>query len=77
MVLVLLLPNAVLASHSGLTPLHEACNFGWFKVAKMLIESGADVCAPSLNGQTPLHNAVICGKSEVSLWPYYLCCFAP
>ncbi|CAN7991295.1 unnamed protein product [Ixodes hexagonus] len=48
-----------------MTPLHEACNHGWFKVAKMLIIFGADVSAPSKNGQTPLHYAVLCGKSEI------------
>ncbi|KAF7282805.1 hypothetical protein GWI33_001950 [Rhynchophorus ferrugineus] len=42
----------------GWTPLHEACNHGWYEVAQKLIQSGANVNAKGLDNDTPLHDAV-------------------
>lgn len=40
-----------------ITPLHEAAELGLFKIAKNLIENGADVNAKNSIGETPLHLA--------------------
>lgn len=42
----------------GWTPLHEACNHGWYEVACRLIQAGANVNAKGLDNFTPLHDAV-------------------
>lgn len=49
----------------GWTPLHEACNHGWYEVAFRLIQAGANVNAKGLDNQTPLHDASINGHVKV------------
>ena len=41
----------------GHTPLHRACFFAHSKIAKMLVEHGAQVDAKSIDGSTPLIQA--------------------
>ena len=41
----------------GVTPLHRAAQLGMESVAKVLLESGADVNARTVRGETPLHFA--------------------
>ena len=43
----------------GNTPLHLACQQGYFDVCKYLITKGADVKAVNQAGNTPLHEAVL------------------
>ena len=43
----------------GWTALHEACNRGYYLVAKHLIKAGADVSAKGLENDTPLHDACV------------------
>lgn len=45
----------------GWTPLHEACNHGWFDVAFRLVQAGANVNARGLDDDTPLHDAASYG----------------
>lgn len=49
----------------GLTPLHEACSMGNLRVARALLQCGADPDSSSENGRRPLHNAVESGHVEV------------
>ena len=42
---------------SGFTPLHIACVYGHFDIAKLLLEEGGDVEAKTKNGYMPLHLA--------------------
>ena len=51
---------------SGWTALHEACNHGWFDVAKALLKNGADVNVRGLDNDTPLHDSSINGHKKVS-----------
>lgn len=50
---------------SGWTPLHEACNHGWYGVALALVQAGASVNARGFDDDTPLHDAAINGHSKV------------
>ncbi len=50
---------------SGWTALHEACNHGWFDVAKTLLKSGACVNVQGLDNDTPLHDASVNGHKKV------------
>lgn len=43
----------------GWSPLHEACNRGFYHVSKLLIDAGADVNAKGLDNDTPLHDACV------------------
>lgn len=52
----------------GWTPLHEACNHGWYEIANLLIQFGADVNAPGLERDTPLHDAAINKHENVSIF---------
>ncbi|MEE3098852.1 MAG: ankyrin repeat domain-containing protein, partial [Pseudomonadota bacterium] len=45
----------------GYTPLHAAMRAGNLRVAKLLLEKGADVKAQGRKGRTPLHTAVRAG----------------
>ena len=47
------------------TPLHIACIFGKVDVAKILIESGADMNHPDNVGCLPLHYAAVQSNSEI------------
>ena len=51
--------NSYLESHNkiGYTPLHIACEKGYFEIAKLLLEMGADLNALDNYGSTPLFNA--------------------
>ncbi|XP_060519189.1 ankyrin repeat domain-containing protein 11 isoform X2 [Cylas formicarius] len=49
----------------GWTPLHEACNHGWYEVAFRLLQAGANVNAKGLDNDTPLHDAVINGHLKL------------
>ena len=45
---------------------HECCNHGHIDVATVLLDHGAVVNAPGLDGDTPLHDAVANGHFEVA-----------
>lgn len=49
----------------GWTPLHEACNHGWYEVAFRLVQAGANVNAKGLDNETPLHDAAINGHLKL------------
>ena len=49
----------------GWTPLHEACNYGHKRVVLLLLKHGANVNAKGMDGDTPLHDAVINVHLEV------------
>lgn len=55
-----------LLSSPGWTPLHEACNLGYYDVAKVLIAAGAEVNTQGLDDDTPLHDASSSGHKDVS-----------
>lgn len=57
---------------SGWTPLHEACNLGYYDVAKVLIGAGAEVNTQGLDDDTPLHDASSSGHKDVSFY-FKLC----
>lgn len=48
-----------------LTALHVAAHCGHVRVAKLLLERGADVNARALNGFTPLH--IACKKNRLKM----------
>lgn len=50
---------------SGWTPLHEACNHGWYEVAFRLVQAGANVNAKGLDNDTPLHDAAANGHFKL------------
>ncbi|CAH1123395.1 unnamed protein product [Ceutorhynchus assimilis] len=49
----------------GWTPLHEACNHGWYEVALRLVLAGANINAKGLDNDTPLHDAVVNGHLKL------------
>lgn len=51
---------------SGWTALHEACNRGYYEVAKQLLAAGAEVNTKGLDDDTPLHDASNNGHFKVS-----------
>ena len=53
------------SSSAGWTPLHEACNLGYYDVAKVLIAAGAEVNTQGLDDDTPLHDASSSGHKDV------------
>lgn len=54
-----------LASASGLVPLHNACSYGHYEVAELLVRHGASVNVADLWKFTPLHEAAAKGKYEI------------
>ena len=50
---------------AGWTPLHEACNHGYYDVAKVLLKAGAFVNTTGLEDDTPLHDAAVNGHTRV------------
>lgn len=50
----------------GWTALHEACNRGYYDVAKQLLAAGAEVNTKGLDDDTPLHDASNNGHLKVS-----------
>lgn len=50
----------------GWTALHEACNRGYYEVAKQLLAAGAEVNTKGLDDDTPLHDASNNGHFKVS-----------
>ena len=42
--------------HWGTTPLHAAAHANQAAIAQMLLDHGADLQAPDLNGQPPMHH---------------------
>lgn len=53
---------------AGWTPLHEACNLGYYDVAKVLIGAGAEVNTQGLDDDTPLHDASSSGHKDVGFF---------
>jgi broad specificity phosphatase PhoE len=51
---------------AGCTALHHAASYGFADVTGLLIMSGADVNAKSLNHMTPLHYAIMNGRTETA-----------
>lgn len=51
----------------GWTALHEACNRGYYEVAKQLLAAGAEVNTKGLDDDTPLHDASNNGHFKVNL----------
>ncbi len=51
---------------SMLQPLHIASMKGYFKIAKLLVNSGAEINAKDLNGITPLDYALMFGHEQVA-----------
>jgi ankyrin repeat protein len=46
------------AGQGGWTPLHVAVAEGQDKIVRLLVEAGADICAPTEHHRTPLHIAL-------------------
>jgi ankyrin repeat protein len=51
---------------AGWTPLHEACNHGWYEVAFRLVQAGASVNAKGHENDTPLHDAAMNGHLKLA-----------
>ena len=51
---------------SGNALLNIACNYGHFKVAKLLVDRGADISVRNKHGRTPLHEAASMGDFETA-----------
>lgn len=52
---------------SGWTALHEACNRGYYDIAKQLLAAGAEVNTKGLDDDTPLHDAANNGHYKVGI----------
>jgi len=57
----------VVGAQRGFTPLHMAAKFGKLKVARLLLEKGADANAEAKYKLTPLHVATHYGSTDVAL----------
>ncbi|KAK7933950.1 hypothetical protein WMY93_004846 [Mugilogobius chulae] len=53
------------ADKGGLVPLHNACSYGHYEVAELLVRHGASVNVADLWKFTPLHEAAAKGKYEI------------
>lgn len=53
------------SSCRGLVPLHNACSYGHYEVAELLVRHGASVNVADLWKFTPLHEAAAKGKYEI------------
>ena len=51
--------------YRGLVPLHNACSYGHYEVAELLLKYNANVNAVDLWKFTPLHEAASKGKVEI------------
>lgn len=49
----------------GLVPLHNACSYGHYEVAELLVIHGAVINVADLWKFTPLHEAAAKGKYEI------------
>lgn len=58
-------PKSGICSYLGWTALHEACNRGYYDVAKQLLAAGAEVNTKGLDDDTPLHDASNNGHLKV------------
>lgn len=58
-------PHRCLCPRSGLVPLHNACSYGHYEVAELLVRHGASVNVADLWKFTPLHEAAAKGKYEI------------
>ena len=47
------------------SPLMASCLGGHLEVAKALLELGADVTVPEMDGYTPMHGAAFQGRAEL------------
>jgi ankyrin repeat protein len=52
------------------TPLHHACHAGQLDIVELLLEHGADLDAPAMNGGTPLMRAI--ESSRIDLVQYLI-----
>ena len=52
-------------TQSGFTPLHIACVYGHFELARLLLEAGADIQAKTKNGYMALHLAAQYGHQWI------------
>lgn len=59
--------NVMLSCFVGWTALHEACNRGYYEVAKQLLAAGAEVNTKGGDDDTPLHDASNNGHFKVSV----------
>lgn len=57
--------SLLFSSSSGLVPLHNACSYGHYEVAELLVRHGASVNVADLWKFTPLHEAAAKGKYEI------------
>lgn len=57
--------SLVLIVSRGLVPLHNACSYGHYEVAELLVKHGAVVNVADLWKFTPLHEAAAKGKYEI------------
>lgn len=55
----------------GWTPLHEACNHGWYAIAQLLIQYGANVNSQGFENDTPLHDAAVNKHEQVNFFYIY------
>ena len=62
---VLILFILIFSHQSGFTPLHIACVYGHFELAKLLLEAGADIEAKTKNGYMALHLAAQYGHALI------------
>lgn len=67
--------SLVLIVSRGLVPLHNACSYGHYEVAELLVKHGAVVNVADLWKFTPLHEAAAKGKYEICklLLQVYIC----